>query len=144
MQHCSLSLSLSRLGNRSDFCGLRWASQSRMGNGTPLVRYLCTTWTSLQMFFTKTCPSGGTKYVCFELFSAFLGAWPGAGGGAPGTVPLHNPQITSRKACLRKADQKVKKVEQCQVVVFVADDLGFLGPGIPDLVTELCPSQDTA
>ena len=35
-------------------------------------------------------------------------------------------------------------VEQCQVVVFVADDLGFLGPGIPDLVTELCPSQDTA
>ena len=22
--------------------------------------------------------------------------------------------------------------------------LGFLGPGIPDLVTELCPPQDTA
>ena len=34
--------------------------------------------------------------------------------------------------------------EQCQVVVFIADDLGFLGPGIPDLVTELCPPQDTA
>ena len=34
--------------------------------------------------------------------------------------------------------------ERCQVVVFVADDLGFLGPGIPDLVTELCPPQDTA
>ena len=33
-------------------------------------------------------------------------------------------------------------LEQCQVVVFVADDLGFLGPGIPDLVTELCPPQD--
>ena len=30
------------------------------------------------------------------------------------------------------------------MVVFVADDLGFLGPGIPDLVTELCPLQDTA
>ena len=29
--------------------------------------------------------------------------------------------------------------EQCQMVVFVADDLGFLGRGIPDLVTELCP-----
>ena len=28
--------------------------------------------------------------------------------------------------------------------VFVADDLGRLGPGIPDLVTELCPPQDTA
>ena len=26
---------------------------------------------------------------------------------------------------------------------FVADDLGFLGPGILDLVTELCPPQDT-
>ena len=34
--------------------------------------------------------------------------------------------------------------EQCQVVVFVADDLGFLGPGIPDLMTKLCPLQDTA
>ena len=30
------------------------------------------------------------------------------------------------------------------MVVFIADDLGRLGPGIPDLVTELCPSQDTA
>ena len=28
--------------------------------------------------------------------------------------------------------------------VFVADDLGFMGLGIPDLVTELCPPQDTA
>ena len=27
---------------------------------------------------------------------------------------------------------------------FVADDLEFLGRGIPDLVTELCPPQDTA
>ena len=34
--------------------------------------------------------------------------------------------------------------EQCQVVVFIADDLGFLGPGSPDLMTELCPPQDTA
>ena len=31
-----------------------------------------------------------------------------------------------------------------QVVVFVADDLRFSGPGIPDLVTELCPPRDTA
>ena len=29
------------------------------------------------------------------------------------------------------------------MVVFVADDLGVLGPGIPDLVTELCRPQDT-
>ena len=28
--------------------------------------------------------------------------------------------------------------------VFIADDLGFLGPGSPDLMTELCPPQDTA
>ena len=27
-------------------------------------------------------------------------------------------------------------------MVFVADDLGFLGPGIPDLVTMLCPPKD--
>ena len=33
--------------------------------------------------------------------------------------------------------------EQCQVVVFIVDDLGFLGPGSPDLMTELCPPQDT-
>ena len=37
-----------------------------------------------------------------------------------------------------------KMIEQCQMVVFVADDLGFWGPRIPDLVTELCPPQDTA
>ena len=36
------------------------------------------------------------------------------------------------------------KLEQCQVVVFIADDLEFLGPGSPDLMTELCPPQDTA
>ena len=34
--------------------------------------------------------------------------------------------------------------EQCQVVVFIVDDLGFWGPGSPDLMTELCPPQDTA
>ena len=33
---------------------------------------------------------------------------------------------------------------QGQVVVFIADDLGFLGPGSPDLMTELCPPQDNA
>ena len=31
-----------------------------------------------------------------------------------------------------------------QVVVFIADDSGLLGPGTPDLVTELCQSQDAA
>ena len=41
--------------------------------------------------------------------------------------------------CTRSAS-----IEQCQVVVFIADDLGFLGPGSPDLMTELCPPQDTA
>ena len=34
--------------------------------------------------------------------------------------------------------------DHCQVVVFIADVLGFLGPGSPDLMTELCPPQDTA
>ena len=36
------------------------------------------------------------------------------------------------------------RIEQCQMVAFVADDLGFWGPGIPDLVTEFCPLQGTA
>ena len=56
------------------------------------------------MFFTEMCPSGGTKYVSFEFFLSILRA-PGEGrGGAPGTVPLQNPEVTSRKACLRNAD----------------------------------------
>ena len=29
------------------------------------------------------------------------------------------------------------------MMVFVADDLGFLGPAVPDFVTELCAPQDT-
>ena len=35
-------------------------------------------------------------------------------------------------------------LEQCQVVVFVADDLGLLRPETSDLLAELCPSQGTA
>ena len=55
------------------------------------------------MFFTKRCPSGGTERVSFELFLGILSG-PGEGrGGAPGTVPLQNPEVTSRKACLRNA-----------------------------------------
>ena len=34
--------------------------------------------------------------------------------------------------------------EQCHMVVFIPDDLRFLGPGIANLVTELCLPQDTA
>ena len=58
------------------------------------------------MFFTKRCPSGGTECVSFELFLGILrGLGPGEGqGGAPGTVPLQSPEVTSRKACLRNAD----------------------------------------
>ena len=59
------------------------------------------------MFFTEMCPSGGTKYVSFELFLGILRG-PGEGrGGAPGTVPLQNPQVTSRKACLRNAENGI-------------------------------------
>ena len=58
------------------------------------------------MFFTKRCPSGGTEYVSFELFLGILRG-PGEGrGGAPGTVPLQNPEVTLRKACLRNADKR--------------------------------------
>ena len=48
--------------------------------------------------------SGGTKYVSFEVFLSLLRE-PGKGrGGDPGTVPLQNPEVTSRKACLRNAE----------------------------------------
>ena len=36
------------------------------------------------------------------------------------------------------------RIGQCQMVVFDAADLEFLGPGIADLMTELCPPQNTA
>ena len=56
------------------------------------------------MFFTERCPSGGTEYDSFELFLGILRG-PGEGrGGAPGTVTLQNPEVTSRKACLRNAE----------------------------------------
>ena len=55
------------------------------------------------MFFTAMCPSGGTKYVSLELLLGIL-TGPGKGrGGDPGTVPLQNPKVNSRKACLRDA-----------------------------------------
>ena len=51
---------------------------------------------------------GGTEYVSFELFLGILSG-PGEGrGGAPGTVPLQNPEVTSRKACLRNAESFVQ------------------------------------
>ena len=60
------------------------------------------------MFFTKRCPSGGTEYVSFELLLGILRG-PGEGrGGTPGTVPLQNPEVTSRKACLRNAENRFR------------------------------------
>ena len=56
------------------------------------------------MLFSEMCPSGGTKYVSFEFFLSILRAHGEGRGGAPGTVPLQNPEVTSRKACLRNAD----------------------------------------
>ena len=35
-------------------------------------------------------------------------------------------------------------LEQCKMVVFVADDFWVLGPRIPDLAIEICPPQETA
>ena len=52
---------------------------------------------------------------------------------------FNRDQFEASKALFQKAF-----FEQCQVVVFIADDLGFLGPGSPDLMTELCLPQDTA
>ena len=50
----------------------------------------------------RCAPSGGTKYVSFELFLSILRG-PGEGRvGAPGTVPLQNPKVTSQKAIFEK------------------------------------------
>ena len=56
------------------------------------------------MFFTKRCPSGGTEYVSFELVLGILRGLGEGRGGTPGTVPVQNPEVTSRKACLRNAE----------------------------------------
>ena len=43
-----------------------------------------------------------------QAFEIFLGIVRGPGegrGGAPGTVPLQNPEVTSRKTCLRNAER---------------------------------------
>ena len=70
-----------------------------------------------------------------------------------GRLLLYFPQSLSKFSKLsrqwtflqRPLFQKTPFSEQCQkTVVFIVDDLGFFGPGIPDLVTELCPSQNTA
>ena len=64
-------------------------------------------------------------------------------------VMLHNEPLSFETAwwlvyfCIIRSGTE-PPIEQCQMVVLVADDLGFLGRGIPDLVTELCPPQDTA
>ena len=40
------------------------------------------------------CPSGGTKYVSFEMLLFIILRGPGEGrGGAPGKVPLQNPKV---------------------------------------------------
>ena len=49
-------------------------------------------------------PLGGTEYVSFELFLGILRGLGRGEGAGPCTAPLQNPQVTSRKACLRNAD----------------------------------------
>ena len=67
------------------------------------------------------CLLDGTKYVLFALFLGIVrGPRKGRGGG-PGTVPLQNPQVTSRKACLRNADnvgseKKHIKIKTCKQI----------------------------
>ena len=80
------------------------------------------------MFFTEMCPSAGTRYVSFELFLSILRE-PGEGRrGAPGTVHLQNPEVTSRKACLRNADLRgncSEKLVQMNVSIWA----GFFSGG---------------
>ena len=85
------------------------------------------------------------QIVIFEKFSGIFG-----GGG--GLYSLRgNCDRKGRATAKTHPDSAFGRVligwvllEQCQVVVFIADDLGFLGPGSPDLMTELCPPQDAA
>ena len=85
------------------------------------------------MFFTELCPSGGTKYVSFELLLSILRG-PGEGrGGVPGTVPLQNPEVTSRKAYLRNADfwgrKKKKPINRKHINTFLTALVGQSSQG---------------
>ena len=87
---------------------------------------------------TLPCFCLSYKIQCQETTVTVFDGFGGFGGcgsfGRDGYPPL-NPTPLFRHPEI---------FEQCQVVVFIADDLGFLGPGSPDLMTELCPPQDTA
>ena len=57
--------------------------------------------------FTCSSPRRAPRVVGHVYFEFFWGILRGPGEGrrgAPGTVPLQNAQVTSRKACLRNAD----------------------------------------
>ena len=61
--------------------------------------------------FICSSPRGAPRMVpstsLLNYFWPFLGALGRGEGGAPGTVPLQNPKVTSRKACLRNAEVNV-------------------------------------
>ena len=78
--------------------------------------------TSAQPESHSTCssPRGAPRVVpsmsLLNYFGAFLGAFGRGEGGAPGTVPLQNPGVTSRKACLRNAQRAVIPSERVQIL----------------------------
>ena len=72
---------------------------------------------------------GGTEHVSFEFFLGILRG-PGEGrGGAPGTVPLQNPEVTSRKACLRNAEASFKAIDFSLLVTFLLVTFSWLFRG---------------
>ena len=72
--------------------------------GAPLVRTTAQPESHFTCSSPRDAPSGGTKYTSFELLLGILGGPGEARGGGRGTVPLQNPKVTSRKACLRNAE----------------------------------------
>ena len=86
------------------FSPINRVSQTCLGANVPSGLVPSTFFKTYFWAFLGPCVQGGTEYVSFELFLGILSG-PGEGrGGAPGTVPLQNPEVTSRKACLRNTD----------------------------------------
>ena len=70
--------------------------------------------------FTCSSPGCAPRVVASTfLLNYFLSILRGPGegrGGAPGTVPLQNLEVTSRKACLRNAEMTLREQRGGEIV----------------------------
>ena len=92
-----------------------WAFLGPCVRGSGRARY--GTSAQPESHFTCSSPRGAPWVVpstsLLNYFWAFFsGPWEGR-GGAPGTAPLQNPEVTSRKACLRTLIKLALRIRFC-------------------------------